>query len=80
MSESEPVGVFKQCPRCGKLGAVYLNRRLKRLEVSWPAFDGNGEWRASRASVDFFDVDDLLKPTVGCGFDRPRHLNPEAAS
>lgn len=66
-----PTGLLKQCPRCGKVGVVF-NRGDFGVSVIWPAHEGNDEYGSTSTSRDDCALEELLRPTFGCGYDTPR--------
>jgi T5orf172 domain len=69
-----PTGLRKQCPRCWKLGWVFLVEAApSSAQTALIVWDGDGTW----GHIDICDQEAIFRPTFGCGSDAERDPEDE---
>jgi len=76
MGGVEATGLWRKCPRCGRMGEVFIDKGMSApgtpmFVVEWQR---KGWVKASRDRM--VSTQDLFGPTFGCGYDKvPKRAN-----
>ena len=68
-TEMKLTGLIKKCPRCKRLGKVFLDPNASYL-IEWPIRGSQNKHGADGRHRDIvLRIEDLLDPELGCGYD-----------